>query len=246
MPLSFTADAILDKFIEGWESLVLYPYDDAIAPVNGKYREWTGGPVKGTLTIGYGHTDAAGLPKIVPGMRLTEQEAVNLLEKDLAPVIKYTNEHCHAAITKGQFRALVSFGFNCGEGNEQNLLNRINNGNFDEARAAFDLYIKPEYARKGLQRRRDAEQVLWDMQEGPLEQQRPLDIPKEPVHHTAEVEPVRPELVPVVPVGGNQTPSPYSHSAPTGPMAAAILGLGGVIGALIASLYAWFTHIFGG
>lgn len=245
MTLTFRADPILDKFIEGWESLVLYPYDDARPPVNGKYREWLGEPVQGTLTIGYGHTDAAGLPKIVQGMRLTEQEAVNLLEKDLAPVIKYTNEHCQRPITYGQFRALVSFGFNCGEGNEQNLINRINLGKFDEARAAFDLYINPPYARVGLQRRRDAEQGLWDMAESPTPDRRPIDIPTEPVHHTAEVEPVHPPFQDV-PVGGNQFPSPYSHSAPTGPLAAALIGLGGIFGAMVMSFIAWFTHIFGG
>jgi hypothetical protein len=49
--------------IERWEEDVLYVYDDKMPKrhIDGElpYPEWDGGPVRGTLTIGLGHTNAA-------------------------------------------------------------------------------------------------------------------------------------------------------------------------------------------
>lgn len=48
-------------------------YDDLRPAVKGKYKEWAGERVRGTLTIGYGHTNAAKHPlKIKKGLRITE------------------------------------------------------------------------------------------------------------------------------------------------------------------------------
>ena len=49
-------------FVKGFETCVCYVYDDLRPPKKGKYAEWDGGPVIGTLTVGYGHTDAAKHP----------------------------------------------------------------------------------------------------------------------------------------------------------------------------------------
>ena len=38
----------------------------------------------GVLTIGVGHTSAAGAPKVTPGMKITAAEAMAILERDLA------------------------------------------------------------------------------------------------------------------------------------------------------------------
>lgn len=178
----YKADPTVIEFVKGFESFVPYPYDDLVAPYRGAYREWTGGPVRGTLTIGYGHTNDARYPlKVVPGLLLDEPKAVEILNVDMDEVEEYTNTHVKQPITQGQFNALLSFGFNCGVGNEQNLIRRINLGNFDEARAAFDLYVFSKGQKLlGLQRRRDGEQALWDMF--------PTVIPTEIVHHTANVD----------------------------------------------------------
>lgn len=151
-------------FIKGFESFVPYVYDDLVPPVKGRYREWKGGPVKGTLTIGYGHTDTAKHPlKISQGLRITEAEACEILDVDL--------DECEAAVakavtrklTQGQFDALVSFAFNCGNGAMRNIARRLNAGDAGAARAAFDLYTKSKgRVLRGLQRRRDGEQALWD------------------------------------------------------------------------------------
>jgi lysozyme len=169
-------------FIKGFESFVPYVYDDLVPPVKGKYREWDGGPVKGTLTIGYGHTDAARHPlKIKQGLRITEAEARQILAVDISECEDDVERLVTKPLTQGQYDACVSFTFNCGAGSFKNIAKRINAGNYAGARAAFDLYTKSKgKVLRGLQRRRDGEQVLWDS-----------DIPTVPtevVDHPAEVD----------------------------------------------------------
>jgi lysozyme len=169
-------------FIKSFEGFVPYVYDDKKAPVNGKYREWTGGPVVGTLTLGYGHTDAARHPlKIAKGLRVTEAEAREILDVDLDECEDYVNQAVKVPITQGQFDALVSFTFNCGAGNAKNIIARLNRKDYNGARAAFDLYVKSKgTVMRGLQRRRDGEQALWDANTPTL--------PDELVDHPEEVD----------------------------------------------------------
>jgi lysozyme len=169
-------------FIKGFESFVPHVYDDLVPAKNGKYAEWNGGPVKGTLTIGYGHTNAARHPlKIKQGLRITEAEARQILAVDISECEEDVERLVTKPLTQGQYDACVSFCFNCGAGNFANIAKRINAGNYAGARAAFDLYTKSKgKVLTGLQRRRDGEQVLWDS-----------DIPTVPtevVDHPAEVD----------------------------------------------------------
>lgn len=151
-------------FIKGFETFVPFVYDDLVPPVKGKYKEWNGGTLIGTPTIGYGHTDAAKHPlKIRKGLRITEKEACEILAVDLADCEADVRRLVKKPLTQGQFDACSSFTFNCGPGNFKNIAARINRGDYNAARAAFDLYVKSKgkYMR-GLQRRRDGEQSLWD------------------------------------------------------------------------------------
>ena len=56
--------------IKSFEELILYVYDDLVPKkkINGKLQnpEWDGSKPKGTLTIGYGHTNAAADPTMPP------------------------------------------------------------------------------------------------------------------------------------------------------------------------------------
>lgn len=151
-------------FIKSFEGFVPYVYDDKRAPVGGKYREWNGGSVVGTLTIGYGHTNAAKHPlKIRQGLQISEAEAREILDVDLDECEDYVNKAVRVPMTQGQFDALVSFTFNCGAGNAKNIIARLNRGDHRGARAAFDLYVRSKGTiMRGLQRRRDGEQALWD------------------------------------------------------------------------------------
>ena len=82
----------------------------------------------GTWTIGFGHTSAAGLPRVYPGMVITSEQADAILASDLAAVEADVNHHVNVALTQNQFDALVSFDFNTGALDRSGLLQLINNG----------------------------------------------------------------------------------------------------------------------
>lgn len=182
-------------FIKGFESFVPYVYDDLVPAqrIGGRlvYREWRpGDPVRGTLTIGYGHTDAAAfnlgfaLRNVPSGFRLTEEHACQILDVDLDECEEHVRAQVQVPITQGMFDALVSFTFNLGPGNLNNLTARLNRGDYDACRKAFDLYVYADKKRlPGLQRRRDGEQDLWDS--------RAPTVPDDPVDHPAEVDEVK-------------------------------------------------------
>ena len=173
------------EFIKSFEGCVLYVYDDLKPPVNGKYREWKGETVKGTLTIGIGHTAAARHPmKPALGLRITDEQALEILDVDLDECEDDVNRLVKVPLTQGQFDACVSLVFNIGVGNFQksSILKKLNKGDYNGARAAFDLYVKAKgVTLRGLQRRRDGEQALWDSQvpEVPAEGEPGVDHPAE-------------------------------------------------------------------
>ena len=71
----------------------------------------------GILTIGWGHTSAAGEPRVVEGMEITREDADLIFDNDIAPVVSQLNQMLQNAgltITQPQFDALVSFSFNLG------------------------------------------------------------------------------------------------------------------------------------
>lgn len=107
----------IDKLTKPWEEFVAYPYDDKRAKIHGphgwQYPEWTGGPVIGTITIGWGHTNAAGAPRVVPGMRITEAEGEDILAHDLAPCDAMVNRALKVNVTQHVFDGLVDLTFNC-------------------------------------------------------------------------------------------------------------------------------------
>jgi GH24 family phage-related lysozyme (muramidase) len=170
--------------IKSFESFVPYVYDDLLAPVKGKYREWDGGAVKGTLTIGYGHTDAAKHDlKIEQGLRISESKALAILDVDLDECEEAVNKLVTVKLTQGQFDALVSFAFNCGAGNLKKLIAPLNRGDYGGCRAKFDEFTRSKgQVLRGLVRRRDAEQALWD------DRYDEIAMPEEPVDHPAEVD----------------------------------------------------------
>lgn len=177
-------------FIKGFESFVPYVYDDLRPPVKGKYVEWKPSHgIRGTLTIGYGHTDAANykLPfrlKDAPdGFTITEAQASEILDVDLDECEDDVNTLVRVPLTQGQFDALLSFVFNCGAGNLKSLIAPLNKLDYAGCRRKFDSYVRSKGKKlRGLQRRRDGEQVLWD--EGDAR----LVIPAEIVHHGADVD----------------------------------------------------------
>ena len=94
--------------LKRWEGCILHAYDDA-DPARPPRFVQPGDPVRGTLTIGYGHTRT-----VQPGQRITLAEAERLLLEDLASVEAAIARSVTVPLTDGQHGALVSFAFNLG------------------------------------------------------------------------------------------------------------------------------------
>lgn len=141
-----------------WEGLVLYAYDDFDTSSPRKFIE-PGMPVRGTLTIGYGHTGT-----VKPGMRITEAEADHLLSQDLAWAEAAVDRLVKVPLSDNQFGALVSFCFNVGETNfaSSTLLRRLNAGEYDAVPHELAKWVYSKKVRmQGLVNRRAAEAGLW-------------------------------------------------------------------------------------
>lgn len=110
--------------------------------------------VKGTLTIGYGHT--AG---VTVGQVITQIQADNMLKSDMKKYEKYVTDNVKLDLNENQFSALVSFCYNCGVGNLRTLVKGRNHAQIAEA---ILLYNKSKgQVLKGLVRRREAERKLF-------------------------------------------------------------------------------------
>jgi len=140
--LSYSATGL--ALTEQFEGLRLTAYQDSV----------------GVWTIGYGHTGA----DVHPGLTITQQQAGNLLLKDVASAVASVNKLVTVALTQNQFDALVDFVFNAGAGNfsKSTLLRELNAGNVAAAAAQFPLWVHAGgVVLPGLVQRRKAEQALF-------------------------------------------------------------------------------------
>ena len=139
------------KFIEGFEGLYLHTYDDGT----------------GVLTIGYGHTTAAGPPAVERGQTITQEQADQMLSSDLGKVESQVNELVTVPLTQNQFDALVSFQFNTGALGHSSALTALNKGDYTTAANDLCLYDKDHnhagefVVVPGLVRRRQAEKEMF-------------------------------------------------------------------------------------
>jgi lysozyme len=191
-------------FVGGWEGCYLYVYDDLAPRKKGVIPEWKGEPVRGTLTIGHGHTDSAKHPlKIKQGLRITQKMAREILDVDLDECEAHVNRVVTVPLTQGQFNALVSLSFNLGplDRKAKSIIGPLNRGDYAKARAAFDLYNKSKgQVLPGLARRRDAEQAMWDKRSS---MQRMLPEADEDTDHPSEVDTPQPPKTMATSVEGN-------------------------------------------
>jgi lysozyme len=149
--------------IEAHEGLILQAYDDAndrvVAP---------GGSVKGTLTIGYGHTTAAGPPRVVVGQKITQAQADAILASDLGKVEDDVNRLVKVPLSQNQFDALVSFHFNTGGLGRSSVLTRLNLRDYPGAANALLLWNRAGgQVLKGLVTRRQQERALFLKEDSP-------------------------------------------------------------------------------
>lgn len=118
----------------------------------------------GICTIGYGHTSAAGAPPPRDGMTITQQQADDILSRDLKQYETAVRDMVHQPLTQHQFDVLVDFAYNAGIGNLQSstLLKKVNAAKFDEVPAELMKWTKGGgKVLPGLVRRRQAESAWW-------------------------------------------------------------------------------------
>lgn len=124
--------------IKRYEGLRLKAYLDAV-------NVWT---------IGYGHTNG-----VKSGMEITQAQADTFLYQDVQKVVNFLNNK-KRSWTQNQFDALVSFGFNCGTGNLNKLIQGRDTKTISEKILLYNKAGGKELA--GLTRRRKEEQKLFN------------------------------------------------------------------------------------
>lgn len=135
------------QFIEAFEGRFLKTYDDGT----------------GVLTIGYGHTTAAGPPKVVRGMTINDDECDKILSDDLRSVEIDVGKFVRVPLTQPQFDALVSFHFNTGALGRGTIAAKINANHPALAMETLLLYDHAGGRQMaGLTRRRKAERLLFE------------------------------------------------------------------------------------
>ena len=99
----------------------------------------------GVWTIGVGHTSAAGPPKVVSGMTITEKQAAEILDQDLDQFEDCVNKSIHKPMTQFQFDAFVSICFNIGPSGfaGSTFVKKFNEGDLEGCYAAIGMWDKP-------------------------------------------------------------------------------------------------------
>jgi lysozyme len=144
----------------------LYPIDTHISIALNlikKYEGFRSEPYlckAGVPTIGYGETD----PAIVTRGYISKENAHELLKEKVIMISKDVDKKVLSDLTAHQRAALISFYYNLGPGNFDNIARRINKGKIAEAADAILLYDKCDgHSLKGLQIRRAEEQYLFTL-----------------------------------------------------------------------------------
>lgn len=113
--------------------------------------------------IGFGHTSAAGPPRVYQGMTITPEQADQILASDLASVELDVNHHIKPVLNQNQFDALVSFDFNTGGLDRSSVLRSINLNRFDLVAADLKMWSHAGgHFVQGLYNRRVAEGKMFN------------------------------------------------------------------------------------
>ena len=114
----------------------------------------------GVLTIGYGTTK-----NVVEGMKITQNQAEELLAKDLEEFEEYVEDLIDVPLEQNQFDALVAWTYNLGPTNlkTSTLRKVLNKGAYDDVAEQIKRWNKANgKVLKGLVRRRNAEAELFN------------------------------------------------------------------------------------
>lgn len=120
----------------------------------------------GKRTIGYGFTEK----KYLDMGRMTQEQALRILKEEVVPKCRnHIKKYVKVKLNPYQEAALISFTYNCGEGNLAKLVNnpgRLNSGGYLATAKAMLLYCKAKVKGKvvtlnGLVTRRQKEAELF-------------------------------------------------------------------------------------
>lgn len=115
-------------------------------------------------TIGYGWTGAVDGKKIWPGMKITMEQAEQLLRTGLVEFERTVNRFVSVRLTQNQYDALVSLAYNIGTRafSTSTLLRKLNAGDVAGAANEFARWNKSGGKElPGLTRRRAVEKELF-------------------------------------------------------------------------------------
>ncbi len=131
----------------------------AIITESESFRDVAYQDYKKIWTIGWGHTATAK-----PGMKITKEQGVYLLQKDLRAKEDCVNGAVRVGLTQQQFDALVSLAYNigCSAFKKSTLLQKLNARDYHGAYLEFPKWNKANGKELGgLTTRRAKEQALW-------------------------------------------------------------------------------------
>ena len=118
----------------------------------------------GVWTVGYGSTRLASGNPVMRNVRITQEQADDLLKSELERLRGVLAQYIRAPVTEGQFIALLDFAYNCGEGalRRSTLLKLLNAGKVINAGYEFKRWARAGGRElPGLVRRREAEKELF-------------------------------------------------------------------------------------
>jgi lysozyme len=118
----------------------------------------------GVWTIGYGHTSAAGPPRVHKGLTISRREAEEILARDVEAFAEGVATSLRIVLNEAQFSALVSFAYNVGLGNfrRSSVLTMANRGDFAAVARRLALWTRAGgRILPGLVKRRAAEGQLF-------------------------------------------------------------------------------------
>jgi lysozyme len=112
---------------------------------------------RGILTIGIGHTSAAGPPRVAEGMTISEDEAWSIFRADNARFRHECVALVKAPLHQHEFDALASFVFNLGspQFSGSTALKRLNADDYEGCAEAMLWWSKPPEIRSRRQAEHD-------------------------------------------------------------------------------------------
>lgn len=155
-PFSVTKGLVMQPSELAYALIMKFEFDGDVPPLEAYWDKWGG-----VWTIGWGHTRTAK-----QGMKITLDQAKELLHQDVEATAKAINDYVRVGITQEMFDALTSFTFNVGARAFQvsSLLRFLNQGDIQGAADEFLRWTfsgHPKVKLQGLVARREAERDLF-------------------------------------------------------------------------------------